>query len=454
MVWQKAYRRLLAPRSHNEDNRRRELILNVLLVGILLLSTAMLFITTVNSILQGSNYGGVSPFIILCIIGLFLGLYGMSRGGWHRPAAYIFIGLILAFATWPLVRWGALLPQGVLMYGLVIVMTGVLLSSRMAFYMVLLMFLILLAIIHLNDVGSITPNLAWLERPANYIDIIVYCFTFLIIALVSWLSNREIKRSLRRAQASERALLKERRLLETKVKERTQELEKAQVEKLMDLQRFAEFGRLSSTLLHELANPLMAVSLNLEQLESKNRSEMLAHAREGIAHMEQYVETARRQLRNQSEIKLFNVADEIRRVGSFLAPKAAAHRVELDFDLSDDIELRGDSVRFNHIVSNLISNAIDAYDGVEVEGQKTVTIHLQHTGGVVEITVCDQGQGITDEQLEHLFEPFYTTKQVNRGTGLGLAIVKQAVEEAFEGSIAAAHSSQKGTCFTVRLPLE
>lgn len=453
MVWQKAYRRLLAPRSHNEDTRRRELILNVLLVGILLLSSVMLLITTINNFAQGSEYGGVSPLVILGVIGLFLGLYGMSRSGFHRLAAYIFIALILTFATWPLVKWSVLLPQGILMYGLVIVMAGVLLSSRMAFYIVLLMFLILLTIIHLNEVGSVVPNMVWIEHPAGYIDVIVYCFTFSIIALVAWLSNREIKRSLRRAQASERALLKERRLLETKVRQRTQELEKAQVEKLMDLQRFAEFGRLSSTLLHELANPLMSVSMNLEQLESKNRSEILVHAREGIAHMEQYVETARRQLRNQSEIKLFNLADEIRRVGSFLEPKAAAQRVTLQFNLVSDIEMRGDSVRFNHIVSNLMTNAVDAYEGIAGDTPRIVKISMQHIDKAVEITVCDQGQGIEEAQLEHLFEPFYTTKQVNHGTGLGLAIVKQAVEEVFEGSITAAHSKQKGTCFTVRLPL-
>lgn len=447
------YRRLLAPRSHSEDTRRRELILNILLIGLISLSGVMLLIALANNAFYGPTYGGVSPLVILAIIGLFLFLFLLSRLGYHRPAAYAFIILILAFATWPLVKWGTLLPQGILMYGLVIVMAGVLLNSKMAFYLVFVMLLLLMVITHLHDVGTIKYNTAWMNDPAGYADVIVYCVTFAIIALVAWLSNREIKRSLVRAQTSERALLKERRLLETKVKERTQELEKAQVEKMMDLQRFAEFGRQSSTLLHELANPLMAVSMNLEQLEGKNRSKILAHAREGIAHMEQYVETARRQLRNQSEIRLFNVADEIRRVGGFVELKAAAQRVSLRFELIEDVAIRGDSVRFNHIVSNLLSNAVDAYDGIVNDKLNTVTISMERTEKAIEIKVCDRGQGISDDQLEHLFEPFYTTKHVARGTGLGLAIVKQAVEEAFEGSITVSSGKQKGTCFIVRLPI-
>ena len=180
---------------------------------------------------------------------------------------------------------------------------------------------------------------------------------------------------------------------------------------------------------------------------------MLAHAREGITYMEQYVETARRQLRNQSEIRLFNIADEIRRVSGFLTPKAATQHVRLELDLIEDVAIRGDSVRFDQIISNLTSNAVDAYEGVEGDDPNVVTIRMVHKGREIEIIVCDRGHGISDEQLKHLFEPFYTTKQVTRGTGLGLAIVKQAVEEAFEGTITASYSKQKGTCFTVRLPL-
>lgn len=453
MVWQqKIYRRLLAPGSRQEDGRRRELILNVLLTGAIGLSVVT-FISTLAGVILQSDYEGLSPLVMLAIIVLLAFMLFLSRRGLYRPITYVFIVLFTLLATWSTIRWGILLPQGILIHSLVIVMTGVLLSSRMAFYMVLVIVAILLGIAQLHAAGVIHYDVGWMRRTGGYPDVIVYGFTFGIIALVSWLSNREIKRSLARAHASEKELLKERRMLEVKVKERTQALEKSQVEKMMDLQRFAEFGRLSSTLLHELANPLMAVSMNLEQLEGKNRSKLLAHAREGIAHMEQYVEAARRQLRNQSEVRFFDVADEVRRVAGFLEPKAAAQRVELRVEPLEGVKLKGDSIRFNHIISNLLSNAIDAYEGTSADAPRTVTVTMEQLRQVMQISVIDHGQGISKDQLPHLFEPFYTTKQMTRGTGLGLAIVKQAVEEAFGGTIKATHSKSNGTQFVVRLPL-
>jgi signal transduction histidine kinase len=452
MIWQRLYRRLLAPRSRNEDARRRELILNILLLGMIALSTVMFMSTLAGRIFQ-SNYAGLSPWIMLIIVGLFAVLLWLSRRGLHHPVAYVFLGLFFLLATWPTAQWGILLPQGILMHSLVIVMTGVLLNSRAAFYLVLLMFCLLLYITYLHDIGSVVYNTNWMKKTGGYPDVIIYGVTFAVIALVSWLSNREIERSLKRAKASEHELLKERRLLETKVKERTQALEKAQVEKMMDLQRFAEFGRLSSTLLHELANPLMAVSLDLEQLEGRNRSKLLGRAREGISHMEQYVDAARRQLRSQSEVKPFDIATEINRVAGFLEPKAAAQHVSVHLQLVEQVQINGDSTRFNHIISNLLSNAIDAYDGIPDGKQKIVSIVMQHQGGFVEITVTDFGEGIAKDQIPHLFEPFYTTKQAARGTGLGLAIVKQAVEEAFEGKVSVAWSKQEGTRFVIRLPI-
>ncbi len=453
MKWHGLYRRLLSPTARNEDTRRRELILNILLVGIICLNIILFAITVAGSIIRGAAYGGTPPleeFIVVAIFVLFLFL---SRKGFHRLVAYLFTGIFFLLATWPTVVWGILLPQGILTYSLVIVMSGVLLSSRVAFYITLLMFLTLLTIAHLADVGTIHYDTKWMLTNGSYGDVIAYGFTFGMIALVAWLSNREIERSLGRALVSEKALIKEQRSLESKVRERTEALEKAQVEKMMNLQRFAEFGRLSSTLLHELTNPLVAVSLELEQIEGKNRSEFVSRAREGIAHMEQYVETARRQLRNESEIRLFDIAGEIKRVAGFLEPKAKARKVHFAFELVEAIDIKGDSIRFDHIISNLLSNAIDAYDDVKDKMPKIVSVKMAHTGQTVEITVADHGGGITKTQLAHLFEPFYTTKQISRGTGLGLAIAKNAVEEAFQGTISASYSKQRGTLFVVKLPL-
>lgn len=453
-MWHKVYQRLLAPRATDEDARRKELILNILLVGIICLTGVLFAVTVFQSFIQGIEYKGTSPFAQLIIVAVFIAFLLMSHRGWHTVVSYIFISMFFLLATWPMVLWGVGLPQAILAYSLVIAMTGVLLSSRTAFYMAGVISLTMLLVTHLAESEIIMFDLGWTKTQPGYNDVVAYGITFLIIALVAWLSNREVDRSLRRARQSEKELLEERNSLERKVRERTKALEKAQVEKMLDLQRFAEFGRLSSTLLHELANPLTSVSLNLERLGDENRSHLLKHAREGIAHMEQYVDAARRQLRNQSEIKLFDTATEVQRVAGLLESKARTQHAIIELDLAKGVSLKGDSIRFNHIISNLVTNAIDAYEDIkDTEKRKTVTIETKRKGEEIQITVTDHGRGITKEQLPHLFEPFFTTKDTVRGTGIGLAITKQAVEDAFQGKITALYSKEKGTRFVVRLPL-
>lgn len=451
MVW-RLYQYVLGPKAKDEDTRRKELILNILLAGVITLVFVLLLVVSIKHLVLGPVYQGMSPLIVGSILTVFIILFVVSRRGWRVFVAYTFVGIFFMLATWMVMKWGVALPQAILAYSLLIVMTGVLISSRMALYMAVLIFITLLLIAHLADSKVLVFDMEWRKQPGGYGDVIGYGITFLIISLVAWLSNREIDRSLNRARQSEKDLREERNSLERKVRERTRELERSHVEKMLDLQRFAEFGQLSSTLLHEISNPLMSVSLNLELLEGENRSKLLGRAREGIAHMEEYVEAARRQLRNQSEITLFDVAEEVRRIASFLDAKAAAQNVKIELTLVNGIAIRGDSIRFNHIISNLMTNAIDAYDNLPDVPKRTVGVVMTRQGDDIEVSVIDHGRGITKEQLPHLFEPFYTTKK-SHGTGIGLAITKQAVEEAFQGDISVASSKRSGTRFTVRLPL-
>ena len=136
-----------------------------------------------------------------------------------------------------------------------------------------------------------------------------------------------------------------------------------------------------------------------------------------------------------------------------LEAKARAQHIGVEFHVVKGLQLKGDSIKFDHIISNLLTNVIDAYDTVPDKKRKNVVVSMRQKGQFVEITVQDHGCGITAAQLPHLFEPFYTTKETVRGTGIGLTITKQAVEEAFQGTIEVFSGKQEGTRFVVRLPL-
>lgn len=247
------------------------------------------------------------------------------------------------------------------------------------------------------------------------------------------------------------ALARERDYLESKVRERTQELEQAQLMRLLELQRFAEFGRISARLLHEVANPLTAASLNLNRLDHQ-QSVALNQARRSLRQLERYVLAARKQLSSQSEPVIFSPQAEVRQLLTILRPLARAEQVQLELESSQPIKMLGDPIKFSQIASNLIANAIDSYAHTSLSNRR-VHIRLRATSRWIELTVQDWGKGIEPKDLPQLFEAFYTTKLSDqRGLGIGLAIVKQAVEADFRGSIRVSSSKSSGTVFKVRLP--
>ena len=250
---------------------------------------------------------------------------------------------------------------------------------------------------------------------------------------------------------SEAALKRERDSLELKVAERSRQLEQAQLLHTLELQRFAEFGRLSASLLHELASPLTAASINLQQHTGKN-SRALTQVQKNLEQIQQYVLSARMQLQGEDTRKRFNVKNELAHISTLLMPLARNDQISVEFEQAGEYWLFGDPVKFNQMMGNLIMNAIDASRSGRSAKSKHVTIKVTADRDTVHLTVADWGSGIKSENLKHIFEPFYTTKsRRGRGLGIGLALVKAYVEDEFAGSITAQSSPKTGTVFSVRL---
>jgi signal transduction histidine kinase len=108
--------------------------------------------------------------------------------------------------------------------------------------------------------------------------------------------------------------------------------------------------------------------------------------------------------------------------------------------------IRGDRSRLKQVLINVVKNAIEAMDG---GGELCLESRVR--GEKVEITVADTGPGIPPEDLERIFEAFYTTKP--HGTGLGLGISRSIVEEHPGGSFSVESEKGKGTRFTISLPV-
>lgn len=221
--------------------------------------------------------------------------------------------------------------------------------------------------------------------------------------------------------------------------------------RLIELQHFAELGRVCASLLHEISNPLTAAMLHLEL--SDRTSPAFRQIKKDLDALRRYVMSARQQIRNQSEVTSFCIDRQILQLKQIVLPLANRCNVSLQFGAIPKCKLYGDPVKFQQIVANLIVNAIESYQDVGVISQRPlVRISFVYSRSRLKVKVQDWGKGIAPSSMPKLFEPFYTTKDhPARGLGIGLSIVKQYVVNDFNGSLHVRSSRRRGTAFTARL---
>jgi two-component system NtrC family sensor kinase len=148
-------------------------------------------------------------------------------------------------------------------------------------------------------------------------------------------------------------------------------------------------------------------------------------------------------------LNLHEVIDEI--VDSFYGRGMASFNVDIVRSYCrDDLFVLADRTQLGQVFLNIINNAIDALEG---KGTITITTTLLRKDDRVKIDVEDTGTGMTQEQLERIFLPFYTTKQVGTGTGLGLSIT-YAIIKSMAGEISVDSTEGAGSTFTIILPIQ
>lgn len=449
---QRLYKALIAPHSGDPSSRNREVVLNWLLVGSLAL-TAVAFTSELFSYFAAGHGYVLTRLLIIAGVLLFFGvLLALSRQRqWQHLPPFTLVAIFFLAALGVVAQWGILAPTGVLIFSLVIVMAGILLGARYSLYLALLTVLGLSGIEYAKP--HLRPNLSWQKQPSSFGDVAGFTAIYGTLALVSWLFNRQMEIALRRAQRSEKALKRQRDLLEIKVEERTRELRAAQLEQVQQFYRFAELGHLSTALFHDLANHLASVSVDIEGLRKNRRSDILSRIQDNISYIDGVVRRVRQQIQGQNQAERFDVIDEVKEIIKILGYHSARTKVLVELRAPDTpIAFTGDLTRFRQVVINLLTNAIEAYRDLKVPSRKRIVeVSLERSGGQLQITVSDHGKGIRPQDQAKVFEPFYSTK--NKGMGIGLFIVKRVTEKDFGGTINLT-SGRTGTTFIVTLPLK
>lgn len=239
------------------------------------------------------------------------------------------------------------------------------------------------------------------------------------------------------------------------------ELERLRVLSLQR-QRLADIGALTAKIVHDLANPLAALSMVSQGILRRIERSAEAPIETVRSQAERLVATAQRLDALLGEFKDFargqrlelqdvDIGGLLRAVEQFWKPEAARLGVELVVDTPDlPVSLRADSEKLHRVFDNLVRNALDALDGVDGAGRIEVTVGAM-PGGRIRIRFTDSGPGLP-EGID-VFALFETTKST--GTGLGLPICRQILA-AHGGEISVARpdgSADRGATFHIDLPL-
>ena len=221
----------------------------------------------------------------------------------------------------------------------------------------------------------------------------------------------------------------------------------------MTSQKQASLDELSSTIAHEIRNPIAAAKSLVQQMEEDPQSvENVEYARVALEELDRVERRIAHLLKYAKEedyaMAPVNLAMVVDGALTQLRGKLDAARVAAVRNYITGPTVVADAEKLRQVFANLLDNAIDAFDGIPEN--RRIELFIEGDGGMARARVQDNGCGIASEKIGRVFSPFFTTKE--QGTGLGMAIAKKIVE-AHAGAIDVRSEPGCGTEFVVSLPL-
>ena len=231
-------------------------------------------------------------------------------------------------------------------------------------------------------------------------------------------------------------------------------------QQLLQAEKMANLGKLAAGVAHEINNPLGAIYMFAHLLLEKTPND--APTRN---HLERVVREASRckdivqgllKFSRQTEPRFLptNVNSVIGNVLALFREQALFQNIEIREEFEGDLpHVIADPPQLEQVFTNIVFNAAEALNG---SGLIILRTKKSEDGGAVEASITDNGPGIQEKHIENIFEPFFTTKDpssTESGTGLGLAISYGIVQK-HKGTITVSTELNKGTTFTVHLPIQ
>lgn len=247
--------------------------------------------------------------------------------------------------------------------------------------------------------------------------------------------------------------------------------------KLIQQEKLAAIGHLAAGIAHEINNPLSFIYSNFDFLEQyfkkwvelmalhqidtspyremiQDTTDIFIDSKDGFHRINQIVNELRNFARGEQHYHMEKIQIEEAMESTLIILKNAIKYVavvEKNYSETPKIEVCKNQI--NQVFLNILVNALHAIEEKKREEKGVIKVKSYFEEGNVYMSIEDNGIGIKTELLSDIFNPFFTTKEIGKGTGLGLSISYDIIHNKYGGEILVETSEQKGTIFTIKLPL-
>lgn len=241
-----------------------------------------------------------------------------------------------------------------------------------------------------------------------------------------------------------------------------QEVEKNREKDQMMYQqaRLASMGEMIGNIAHQWRQPLnimalvmqdIYISYQLGNLTSKKIEESYEKSNNLLQYMSQTIDDFRNFFKQEAEDTSFSVKEAIGTVYSLVSTNLSYNHIECEINIEQDSDIKGGINKFKQVLVNIINNAQEAIIFNNSE-DKAINIHVTQNESNAIISITDTGGGISENVIDKIFDPYFTTKNKTQGTGLGLYMSKHIIENSMFGSLSA-KNIEKGVKFIITVPL-
>ena len=294
----------------------------------------------------------------------------------------------------------------------------------------------------------------------NYEIIFEILFIVFIVLSIMYYYQRKLKffnkKLAKQVNHKTKALKELNESLENSVAQKVEELREK--DKILTMQsKQAVMGEMISMIAHQWRQPLNTITLQISKYQldeiinttnEKNQDidDVFDKINETIMFLSDTIDDFQTYFRLDKESTEIEADDLLNKAVSFVKSRIIHNKIIIDIKTNKNIVLNVYVNELLHVILNILNNAIDSYDGVDRD-EKIIKIYTTQTDDRVSIYIEDNGCGIPNENLNKLFEPYFSTKGKN-GSGLGLYMSQMIIQKQFDGNIVIS-SSDEGSIFKI-----